>query len=125
MANTQAKAPKPGQRRQDEAQAASVLTMNVTVKGDTLSFCPNALPFKVQTAVRKASGGLPWTAFWNGENAVGEDSLMVMWYVARLVNGENVTMDKVEREWFALGDGDFDFTITEPDDVDPESDPES
>jgi len=120
-----AKAPKPGQRRHDEAQAASVLTMNVTVKGETLSFCPNALPFRVQVAVRKASGGLPWTSFWNGENAVGEDSLMVMWYVARLVNGENVTMDMVQADWWALSDGDFDFTITEPDDVDPESDPES
>jgi pyruvate formate-lyase activating enzyme-like uncharacterized protein len=120
-----AKAPKPGQRAHDEAAAASVLTMNVEVKGQTLHFCPNALPFRVQVAVRKASGGLPWTAFWNGESAVGEDSLMVMWFVARLANGERVTMEQVEREWLALGDGEFDFSITEPDEVDPESDPES
>ena len=120
-----AKAPKPGQRAHDEALAASVLTIHVEVKGERLAFCPNAVPFNVLAAVRKATGGLPWKTYWDGENAVDEDSLMLMWFVARLVNGERVTMPQVEREWNALAPGDFDFTITDPDDVEPEADPES
>jgi len=37
--------------------------------------------------VRLATG-LPFEAFWAGEGRVGEDSLSVLWWLARRANGE-------------------------------------
>ena len=120
------KAPKPGQRRHDEAAAAATMTMHVTVHDKVLSFCPNALPFAVRAKIRKSTGGLPFEVFWNGENAVGEDSLMVMLLAARLVNDEaGASIAEIEAEWPDIEAGAFDFTVDEPDAVDVESDPQS
>lgn len=46
----------------------------------------NLLTMTDKLAVRKATG-LPFEAFW-GDSAVGEDSLVVLWWLARRKNGE-------------------------------------
>ncbi len=99
-----AQAPKPGARQRAEAQAAAdealeqILTFTlrrevVVGRGENRRVLPeshtlavNLLTMADKIAVRKATG-LPFEAFW-GESAVGEDSLVVLWWLARRKNGE-------------------------------------
>jgi hypothetical protein len=119
-----ASAPRPGagRRRQQRTQAQRVL--RITVRGETKTLCPDNIAFGEQIAVRKACGGLPFSAFWGGELTIGEDSLQIMWWLARRANGEpTLPLSTVLDEWpEILNPDDFNVELDEPDDedVDPE-----
>lgn len=120
------KAPTPGVGKRKEAAARAQHLLKVTVAGETKSFHINNLPFGELAAIRKASGGLPLSAFWGGpDTVIDTDSLKVLWWLARRANGEpRLPMSAVDAEWDAVVDsGDFDVAYDDgaPEDDDPEA----
>lgn len=120
-----AQAPRPGAAaRQDAAQQV----MRIRVKDTTHDLSMN-LSLATKMAVRSATG-MPFEAYWNGEDRIGEDSIAVLWWLARRANGEpGLPWAQHSAEWDALGtlsEDDLDITeLTEITD-DPETDnPES
>ncbi len=110
-----AKAPVPGRAREDEA---AQLTIRMTMSGRTLSVQPAALSLKERFVLRSATG-LPFEAFFSGgELAIGEDSVAVLWWLARRSNGEpNLPFEQFQGEWH-LDPDDFEIAVDEPDDED-------
>jgi hypothetical protein len=100
-----AKAPRPGAgKRQAVAGRAKVL-LRITVKGESNELAPNNLTFEERTRVRKQTGGIPFENYWDGETSVGEDSVVVLWWLARRAGGETkLALNTVWREWQDLLD---------------------
>ena len=119
-----ATAPRPGTGRRKQATEQAQRVLRITVQGETYTFCPDNIPFSEQIAVRKACGGLPFSAFWGGENTVGVDSLQIMFWLARRASGEsNLQLATVLDEWpTVLNPDDCSVAIEEPDESD--NDPE-
>lgn len=119
-----AQAPRPGTGRRKAATEQAQRVLRITVAGETYAFCPDNIPFAEQIAVRKACGGLPFSAFWGGESTVGIDSLQIMFWLARRASGEpNLQLGTVLDEWpTVLNPDDFEVAIEDPNDND--DDPE-
>lgn len=93
----------------------------IRVKDRTLDLSGD-VSIKEKIAVRLATG-LPFEAFLStGEGKIGEDSLVVLWWLARRHNGEpNLAFDTSCAEWPSpLQAEDLDVTVIEGDDDDPE-----
>lgn len=123
-----AKAPRPGAGKRQAAAQEAQTELRVTIRGEAYSSYPGNLPFRVSIAVRKVTGGLPYVAFWNGENAVDMDSLQLAVWVSRMCAGETaLTIDDVVAGWPAgLTEDEIDveqITADEADDPDEDSDP--
>lgn len=120
-----ATAPRPGAAKRQAAKQQAQTVLRMTFEGRTLTFCPDNIPFSEQVMVRKACGGLPFTAFWGGGPTIGEDSLQIVWWLARRSAGEhNLQLATVLEEWpKPLRPDDFDIEVGEASDtdVDPES----
>ena len=120
-----ATAPRPGAGRRQKATEAAQRVLRITVCGETRTLAPDNLPFSEQVAVRKACGGLPFSAFWGDGPTVGVDSLQVMWWLARRANGEpSLQLATVLEEWpETLNPDDFAVELDIPDeqDIDPEA----
>lgn len=133
-----AKAPRArAERESQELDEASdtiltfTLTREVTVgKGDKARTLPethtlaiNLLTPLDKIAVRKATS-LPFESFW-GEDSVGEDSLVVLWWLARRKNGEDLlSFRDAAAQWPSDLDADeFDLHIgaADPEASDPEA----
>lgn len=119
-----ATAPRPGTGRRRQATQQAQRVLRITVSGETYAFCPDNIPFAEQIAVRKACGGLPFSAFWGGELTVGVDSLQIMFWLARRASGEpNLQLQTILDEWpDTLDPADFEVVLEEPDETD--DDPE-
>jgi hypothetical protein len=115
-----ANAPRPGTGRRKQATEQAQRVLRITVAGETYTFCPDNIPFNEQIAVRKACGGLPFSAFWGGENTVGVDSLQIMFWLARRASGEpNLSLGAVLDEWpDVLNPADFEVAIEDPNETD-------
>jgi hypothetical protein len=95
-----ANAARPGVGKRAEAAKAARRVLRVSVRGESRLIAPNNVPFPIAVRIRKACGGLPLSAFWNGEATVDEDSLKVLWWAARMVSGEHgLSLDTVLEEW--------------------------
>tara|TARA_R110000868_G_C10899162_1_gene764198 strand:+ start:346 stop:711 length:366 start_codon:yes stop_codon:yes gene_type:complete len=120
-----ATAPRPGVAKRQAATQAAQRVLRITVKGETFSLCPENVPFHEQIAVRKACGGLPLSSFWGGGTVIAEDSLQVLFWLARRAGGEpSLSLQTVLAEWPSpLNPADFDIVLEDPteDDTDPES----
>ena len=126
-------APEPGAVRQKQARAArneaaqSIIT--ITYGDDKFALAWLNVPITEQLAVRKATG-LPLTAFTlplsdadTGPGVIGEDSLLVLWWLARRAKGETqLNFETAINQWDAALLGEV--SITTPDD-NPDDDPES
>jgi len=120
-----ATAPRPGAAKRQAAKQQAQSVLRMTFEGRTLNFCPDNIPFSEQVVVRKACGGLPFAAFWGGGPTIGEDSLQLVWWLARRAAGEhNLQLATVLEEWpNPLRPEDFNIEFDEASeaDVDPES----
>jgi len=136
-----ATAPPPGAGRRAAAEAADdeaaqqILTITIrreiTIgKGEKRRTLPqshtlaiNLLSMTDKLAVRKATG-LPFESFL-GEGVFGEDSLVVVWWLARRKNGEAVlSFHEAAEQWPAeLTAEDIDVHVGDPSDDadDPEA----
>lgn len=124
-----ATAPRPGVSGRATQQTADQTVMTITIKrpiyhdqrlvADTHTIAPGNLPMRERVICRKATG-LPLAAFW-AEDRIDVDSLMVLWWLARRMNGEStLTFDQAADQWPTDLDGDeIDVTTNDPD---PEAD---
>lgn len=112
-----ATAPRPGVGARNDAVTAAQTVMTITIKrpifhdgrpvAETHTIAPGNLPMRERLICRKATG-LPLSAFW-AEDRIDLDSLVVLWWLARRLNGEaTLTFDQAAADW--------------PNDLDPETD---
>lgn len=99
--------------------------MRIRVKDRTLDFVPQ-LELREKFVVRSATG-LPFEAFMPAEQEreFGEDSLFVIWWLARRQNGEpGLSFAMAEKEWAALelAEGDLEASMVNLDDEPAEDD---
>lgn len=97
-----AKAPTPGVGKRKEASAASKTILRITIRDETHAF-PTELDFDMRAKVRKQTGGIPFESYWDGEVSFGLDSLQVMWWIARMIDGDakdrNLLLRTVLETW--------------------------
>ena len=133
-----AKAPKPkqgGYEASAEADRQSQQILTITIKREivteqgrvipeTHTLAANLLPVQERIACRKATG-LPLEAFTEGEAAMGMDSIVVLWWLARRMNGEALLpFAQAAKQW--PNDLSVDEIEVEVGDPDPEAtDPEA
>ena len=124
-------APDPRTLDQPEQTAAAKQFITITIRGTSYVLSPNNIPLSEKLIVRKATGGFPWEAFWNGEAMIGEDSVIIAWWLARRGAGEfNLTLTKAGEEWAALEldptvPGDLEMSLTDLTEEAAETHPES
>jgi len=121
-----AKAPRPGVGSRKDVTARAQQILVVRVGGEEWRFAWLNLPLSERMLVRKWTG-LPYANFIGGE-AIDQDSLALLWCLARRAAGEKdlVFNDALSTTWDALIEaaaGDFDMTVEDPDDTEAE-DPE-
>lgn len=106
-------APTPGASR-----SGARVFFRIRIKDRTLELAGSPT-IKEKMAVRYATG-LPLEAFVSaGEHTIGEDSIVVMWWLARRQNGEpNLPFNEVAATWPELGEDDIDVDVV---DLDAES----
>ena len=111
-----AKAPTPGRARADEEAQT---TIRMTMGERTLTVQPSALTLAERFVIRQSTG-LPFEAFFaGGEQSIGEDSVAVLWWIARRSNGEPaLAFRQFKDEWVFDGEN-FEIEVDEqPDDED-------
>lgn len=110
-----ATAPVPGRTRADDE--ANVI-LRITMAGKTLELQPAALTLQEKFVIRNSTG-MPFEAFFTGGmNSVGEDSVAVLWWLARRANGEpNLPFLTFAEDWKFDPEG-FDLEEVTPDEVD-------
>lgn len=112
-----AHAPRPGQAR---AQDAANRRYRITVKGHTLELAAT-LTLDEKMVVRLATG-IPFDQFLLNETRIGEDTVAVLWWLARRANGEpRLAWSTFTAEWETIEAGDLDVDIVDDDPVDPEA----
>lgn len=115
----------PGTTRDNEAVESAQRVLTVSLRGESFSFSPDNIPFGVRSRIRRGTGGLPFMAYWNGETSFDVDTLQVMWWTARMVNGDlGLTIEQVVSEWpTPLNLEDWDVKISGPgiDDDEPDA----
>lgn len=118
-----AKAPRPGSvSGPDVAKTKPGGILRITVQGTTLDLS-KAIPFKERFVVRAATG-LPLSAFWSGEFKIDEDSVKILWWLARRSNGEpRLSFEEVDDQWPG-GMTPDDLEVEEIDDDEESDDPE-
>lgn len=105
-----ARAPRPGVSRREEERDESQQMVTITIKRDLVTgkdkrIIPQSydiaignVPMRERIICRKATG-LPLTAFW-AEDRIDIDSVMVLWWMARRLNGEaTLTFDQAAADW--------------------------
>lgn len=119
-----AKAPKPRAATDKPRNAPPEAGRFVIRFRDTTLEMPEAITLKEKMAVRYATG-MPFEAFWSGESRIGEDSISVLWWLARRHNGEpHLSFEQHAAEWpTELTADDFDVEMVTDDD-EPTDDPE-
>jgi hypothetical protein len=98
--------------------------MTIRVRDEVRTIALGLIPIKEKLIVRKATG-LPFDAFYSGEDSFGEDSLVVLWWLAGRANGDPfLTFTAAAEAWPAdLAEDDIEVTVNEPDELaaDPEA----
>jgi hypothetical protein len=119
-----AQAPRPGVTQRKEEGAAARQVMTIRIRDEVRTIALGLIPIKEKLLVRKATG-LPFDAFYSGEDSFGEDSLVVLWWLAGRANGDPfLTFTKAAEEWPAdLSEEDIEVSVDEPDEqaADPEA----
>lgn len=119
-----AKAPRPGSVA--EAEAARQF-YRLRIKDREMDLLPG-LTMDERFVLRQATG-LPLEAFMPKESAreFGEDSLFILWWLARRQNGEpSLAFKQASKEWPTdLAEGDVDLTVVDlSDEPEAEDSPE-
>ncbi len=107
-----ATAPPPGASRRAGADAKVI---RITNEGRTLEVQPAGLSLAERFVIRQSTG-LPFEAFFTGgENSIGEDSIAVLWWIARRTNGEpGLAFSQFVKDWKFDPEG-FDIEVDEDD----------
>lgn len=119
-----ARAPKPGgpgtSAHNDKVEAAT-REMRMTVRGETRTIRPGNIPIGEKLIVRKATG-LPFEAFMGNDDKIGEDSVLVMWWLAGRATNPFLTWKQACADWPTdLTEDDIEVELSGPD-VEPAGD---
>lgn len=130
-----AKAPRPTHSKEQAELEASQSIVTITINRDLHSKgrpIPQVhrigilnVPMRERIICRKATG-LPFSAFW-AEDRIDIDSLMVLWWIARRLQGDvTLTFDQAAEEWPENLDveNEIELEMSSPDEDDDESDPD-
>lgn len=94
-----AKAPKPGVSERADATKAAQVVLRITVDGETREIAPALVPIREKLIVRKATK-LPFEAYYrDGQDSFGEDSLLVLWWLAGRQSNPMLTWDQAMDAW--------------------------
>lgn len=120
-----ASAPTPGVGARAEAAKDAQRILTIRVRDESWTLAIGNVSVAEKFAVRKATG-LPLEAFLTDEDKFGEDSVVLLWWLARRANGEDgLSWPDALSEWPAdLTDGDLVIDVAEsPDEKadDPEA----
>lgn len=117
-----ATAPRPGVGTRTKAADEAKVVLTITVRDETFHLAIGSIPIREKMAVR-AQTGLPVEAFIGGGDKLGEDSIVVLWWLARRASGEKtLSFDAAADEWPSdLGEGDLSFSVGQADGEDPEA----
>jgi hypothetical protein len=112
-----ATAPRPGVGARKEATTAAKTLLRLTLRGESFTLAPANLPLSERLIVRKATGGMPFETFWDGQESIGMDSFLVLWWLARRAAGESqLTLTRAEQEFPTdLAEGDVGLEEVTPD----------
>lgn len=110
-----AQAPRPGVGARNAAADAAQKVMTITLRGESKRLAIGNVPISERLVVRKATG-LPFEAFL-GDDKIGLDSIMVLWWLARRGEGETfLTLEQASADFPAdLESDDLNVEIDEPD----------
>jgi len=107
-----AKAPRPGKTRE---RAAATQRFRISVKGRTLEL-PATLTINEKMAVRLGTG-IPFDQFLVSETRIGEDTVAVLWWLARRANGEpRLAWNTFAGEWEQIRPDDLECDLVDDDD---------
>jgi hypothetical protein len=118
-----ASAPIPGVGRREDAATAAQQIMTISVRGNAKRLAVNNVPISERLIVRKATG-LPFEQFIGGEDKIGLDSIMVLWWLARRGEGDTfLTLDQAAADFDDISPDEIAVMVDEPDDSadDPEA----
>lgn len=117
----------PGTSSNEEAVDMARKIMRMTVKDESRTLALGNIPTKERIVVRQATG-LPIEAFVGDGNKIGEDSLIVMWWLAgRAAGNAFLTFEQADAAWpRPLTEGDITVEVVDANDegldgTDPES----
>lgn len=98
-----AKAPRPGVSRRADAVNAAQTVLRITIRGKSWDFCPNNLTITERGQVRKQTGGMAFETYWDGQTAIGLDSVIILWWLARRASGEpDLALTVAEADFLAF-----------------------
>lgn len=119
-----ATAPRPGEGQRRAVAAKQSALATITVQGEVFKLAVGTMRPREKLTCRIQTG-LPFESFWRGGDHIGEDSVVVMWWLARRAGGEpDLTWDDAEPQWpVGLTDGEIEFKIDQPDDGDDHPEP--
>lgn len=97
-----AEAPLPGvEEHQEQVQAAKQILI-LKIRGEEYRLAINNVPISEKLIVRKATG-LPLEAFISGDQLFGEDSVVILYWLARRGRGETfLTWTQAVEDWELL-----------------------
>lgn len=110
-------------RARPRSKAQEAKRFRITVKGRTLEL-PANLTLNEKMTVRLATG-IPFDQFLVSETRIGEDTVAVLWWLARRANGEpNLAWSTFAGEWETISPDELDVDIIDDDDDEGADDPE-
>lgn len=116
-----AKAPRPGVGTRAAASKAAQQVMTITIDGEARNLAIGLVPMGERLAVRAATK-MPFEAFLAGEDNIGSDSVLVLWWLARRANGEpNLSWAEVVAQTPVDALAAAGVDVHEPDGDDPEA----
>lgn len=121
-----AEAPRPGVTDRADAIEAAQSIATIEYGGESYKLAWRNLPMPERIICRKATG-LPLETFTaplddTSATVFGEDSLCVLWWLARRAAGEwQLTFTKATQEWDVKNVTAFTVDIPDAEDIDPEA----
>lgn len=121
-----ATAPTPGVGRKKAQAEVSKSIVTLTYDGEQYALAWQNLPMGERLVVRKATG-LPFETFTqplsiDGANVIGEDSLFVLWWLARRAHGDPaLSYDTAVGEWDTAKIGGIEVDVPDVKGDDPEA----
>lgn len=96
-----AQAPRPGVGARDEAVAAAQVVLTVRLRDETFRIAAGNVSLRVKDRFMRDTGrSVEW--YFQPER-LSDVTLCGLWYLARLIDGQDITWDQILGEWDDAG----------------------
>lgn len=116
-----AQAPTPGVGARDEDIAAARRITVITVRGAEYRVAAANVPLRIKDRfMRETTYSVEWLS---AQQRLGDVTIAALWYLGRLIAGEQVSWTEILDEWDSLGitSGDVTVDLIEPEGESPEA----